>query len=77
MRTNMRVERVRKKLTLKEVAGLLGCCEQLVSRWELGLTTPSAKYLKELTELYNADIVYLLEDDNTQRKESNERHPSI
>ncbi len=62
MRGNMKAERVRKGLTLREVGGLLNCSEQLVSRWERGKTTPSTRYLMELANLYQAEPEYLLED---------------
>ncbi len=61
MRGNMKAERVRKGLTLREVSEFLGCSEQLVSRWECGHTTPSARNLIRLAKLYQADPEYLLE----------------
>ncbi len=61
IRGNMRAERHRRGLTIQEVATLLGCSPQIVSRWELGLTTPSPKFLLMMAKIYQLPPDYLLE----------------
>ncbi len=62
MRVNMRVERARKNLSQKAVSELLGCNVNQVSRWEQGVTKPSAEYLAKLSDLFEVNPSYLLEE---------------
>ncbi len=66
MRGNMKAERARRNLSQRELSEILGCNENLVSRWELGATTPSTKYLLKLAELYGVNANYLLAEEEKE-----------
>lgn len=60
MQGNMRAERARKGYTLKEVGNILGVHPNAVSRWENGVSKPSASNLLALCNLYGCSPEYLL-----------------
>lgn len=61
MRTNMKVERVRCNLTIKQVADAIDVHPNAVSRWESGTAEPSASNLIALSNLYGCTPEYLLD----------------
>ena len=60
MRKNMKAERVRKGLTIKEAAATIGVSTNTYNRWELGYTEPSATHIITLSKLYGCTPEYLL-----------------
>lgn len=54
--------RKQKGLTQLELAETLKVSRQAVSRWEVGTAAPSTDNLKELSNLYDVSIDYLLQD---------------
>lgn len=58
--SNIRAERARKGLTVKEVAEAIGVHENAVSRWESGETQPRADNLLKLSHLFGCSPEYLL-----------------
>lgn len=67
MRQNMKAERARVGLTLKEVADHIGVHVNAVSRWENGEAEPNGTNLINLSKLYGVAPEYLLgqTDDRT------------
>ena len=61
MRYNMRAERVRKGLTVKEVAHEIGVHENAVTRWENGEAEPLGTNLVKMAKLYGCAPDYLLD----------------
>lgn len=61
MRGNMKAERIRKGMTLHEVAKKLGVHENAVSRWENGEAEPMGSNLIKLSRLYGCSPEYLME----------------
>lgn len=61
MRTNMKVERVRCNLTIKQVADAIDVHPNAVGRWESGTAEPSASNLIALSNLYGCTPEYLLD----------------
>lgn len=60
MRSNMRAERARCGLTMKQVAESVGVHPNAVSRWESGEAEPSSSNLVALCKLYRCSPEYLL-----------------
>lgn len=60
MRMNMRAERARCGLTVKQVAETIGVHPNAVSRWEAGDSEPTSSNLVALCKLYNCSPEYLL-----------------
>ena len=60
MRTNMRVERVRQGLSLRQVGDMAGVSHATVQRWEKGVTEPSGSSLIRLSRIYGCTPEYLL-----------------
>ncbi len=60
MRFNMKAERVRKGLTIKEVAREIGVHENAVMRWENGESEPLGINLVKMSRLYGCAPDYLL-----------------
>lgn len=58
--SNIRAERARKGLTIKEVADAINVHENAVSRWESGETKPRADSLIKLSRLFGCSPEYLL-----------------
>ena len=58
---NMRAERARLGLTIKNVAEKLGVHPNAVSRWESDETDPAANNLIALCNLYGCSPEYLLD----------------
>lgn len=61
MRINMKVERMRHELTIREVADTIGVHPNAVSRWESGDTEPTASNIIALCEIYDCTPEYLLD----------------
>lgn len=57
---NIRSERVRLGLPLKEAAGRLGVATNTLSNWEMGRTVPNGSDLTKLSRLYGCSADYLL-----------------
>ena len=54
--------RQEKKLTQNEVATRLNYSDKAVSKWECGETTPPIDVLKQLADLYEVSLDYLVEE---------------
>ena len=61
MLNNMRAERARNNLTLKQVADELNVHPNAISRWEKGEAEPRASSLIALCKLYGCSPEYLLD----------------
>lgn len=55
---NLRKARENKKLTLRDVAKLIGKDHSYVSKVENGKTRPNLDYLERMAEIYDVDITY-------------------
>lgn len=64
MRINMKVERMRHELTIREVADTIGVHPNAVGRWESGETEPTASNIIALCEIYDCTPEYLLDMTN-------------
>lgn len=60
MRQNMRAERARKGLSLKEAADAIGVHANALARWEHDESEPTASNLIALSRLYQCSPEYLL-----------------
>ena len=56
--------RKQKGLTQQELAETLQVSRQAISRWEVGSAAPSTDNLKEVSNLYDVSVDYLLGDDS-------------
>ena len=65
--TNIKKERINKSLTQLQLAKKLGVSKQTICDWEKGRSVPSYIKLKNLSEILQKPIDYLLEQevDNT------------
>ena len=61
MLNNMRAERARNNLTIKQVANELNVHPNAVSQWENGKAEPRASSLIALCKLYDCSPEYLLD----------------
>ena len=61
MRKNMRAERARSGLTVRQVAESVGVHPNAVSRWESGDAEPTSSNLVALCRLYDCSPEYLLD----------------
>lgn len=61
--------RKEKGLTQAELAERLEVSRQSVSNWEVGTTTPSTKRLKDISQLYDVPLDYLLNEDIPEKQE--------
>lgn len=57
---NMRYERVRRFLTLEQVAKSIGVHPNALARWERGESEPTSSNLVELARYYDVTAEYLL-----------------
>jgi len=64
----MRLRQLRKnaKLTLKDIAKLIGVSYQTVSNWENGSTEPDIQSIIKLADYFSVTTDYLLEHDNDE-----------
>lgn len=60
MKTNMKVERVRKNMTAAQVADAIGVTENVIYAWERGEYEPRAANIVALAHLYGCSPDYLL-----------------
>lgn len=60
MRQNMRAERARSGLSMREAAEAIGVHPNALSRWEHGESEPTASNLIALSRLYRCSPEYLL-----------------
>ena len=60
MPNNMRLERVKRFLTLDQVARGIGVHKNTLARWERGEAEPTAGNLVELAKYYGTSADYLL-----------------
>ena len=58
--------RKEKKISQLKLAEIMGVSRQAISRWEVGVATPSTENLKRLSTLYGVSLEYLLNDDITE-----------
>ena len=62
----LRLLRKKAKMTLEDVAKLIGVSYQTVSNWENGVTEPDIQSIKKLASYFSVTTDYLLEQDNDQ-----------
>ena len=60
MRANMRAERARLGISLREAASLVGVHENALTRWEKGEAEPMGENLLKLSHLYQCPPDYLM-----------------
>lgn len=74
MKLNERLCQLRKQkgLTQADVAERLAISRQAVSRWEIGAAVPTLEKLKELSELYDVSLNYLMPGDSDSADESSQ-----
>lgn len=60
--------RKEKGLTQAELAERLEVSRQSVSNWEVGTTTPSTKRLRDLSQLYDVPLDYLMNEDSLEKQ---------
>lgn len=60
--------RKEKGLTQAELAERLEVSRQSVSNWEVGTTTPSTKRLRDLSQLYDVPLDYLLSENSLEKQ---------
>ena len=60
MLNNMRAERARRSMRLKDVAKKIGVSENAVQRWESGKSNPTSTNLIALSKLYSVSPDYLI-----------------
>lgn len=58
IRSTLRCERIRLRMSQKEVAERLGCSRKCVSEFETGLTSPSFGFVVAYVDLVGARLVY-------------------
>lgn len=61
MRGNMKAERVRRGLSIQQVAEMVGVHVNAVSRWENGEAEPLWSNLIKMSRLYGCSPEYLME----------------
>ena len=61
MRGNMKAERVRRGLSIQQVAEAIGVHVNAVSRWENGDAEPLGSNLIKMSHLYQCSPEYLIE----------------
>ncbi len=54
--------RIKKGLSQKKLAGYLGISDRAISKWETGLSRPSAENLILLSQILNSSVEYFVED---------------
>jgi len=59
---NIKLERVRKRLTQEDLAGLVGCDRSYISLIERGLQNPSIIKIVKMSKALDVDIKVLLND---------------
>ena len=62
--TNIKKERINKNLTQSQLAKKLGVSKQAVCDWEKGRSIPHYTKLKNLSEILEKPIDYLLKQEN-------------
>lgn len=67
--------RTKKGITQTELGKILSVQKAAVSKYELGLTTPSPEILKKLSEYFNVSIDYLLGNDRPTASTPAEKMP--
>ena len=66
MKLNLRICRIRKGLTQKDIAEILKVGSNTVSQWESGRREPSISNLKRIAEICECSLDELLRDESTQ-----------
>ena len=65
MAISLRAARVDANLTQEQAAEAIGVRQNTISRWELGTSVPSGKYIPKICEVYGKhydDIIFLRSD---------------
>ena len=62
MRSNLKVFRVKNKMTQEFVAEAVGVSRQSVSKWEQGISDPSTSNLFALAKLFGVSVEELLKE---------------
>lgn len=63
MTLTLKAARVNAGLTQKQAASIIGVTDNTISRWELGISSPTFKHLPNICKAYNLksydDIIFL------------------
>ena len=57
---NIKIARIKKKISQKELGSILGVTYQTISRWENGVMLPTTENLIKLSDVLEVSIDYLL-----------------
>ena len=60
MENRIKELRIQRKMTQNGLAMQIGCSQNLISRIELGLTSPDGDVLKSVARFFNVSVDYLL-----------------
>ena len=64
-------------LTQKEVAAILGVDDSAICQWETGRTSPLARRLSQIAEIYHCSIDTLLTDNTDDASEASMKSVKI
>ena len=56
---NIKLLRVSRSLTQKELSDFVGCSPGIISQWEKGIIIPNTKFLFKLSECFNVTLDFL------------------
>lgn len=75
MTTGEKIYKLRREsnYTQEQLADLLKVTRQAVSRWESDMTLPETDKLKEISKLFNCSIDYLLNDEEQEKKNEDDK----
>ena len=59
IRTALREERIRRRMSQAEVASLMGCSRKRISEFELGLASPSFVFVAGYARILDATVSFL------------------
>ena len=66
--TNLKKLRMNKELSQAKLAEEIGTLQQMIWKWEAGLSTPNPTMLKKLANFFNVSVDYLLDNESTEKK---------
>ena len=67
MENRIKELRIQRKMTQNGLAMQIGCSQNLISRIELGLTSPDGDVLKSVARFFNVSVDYLLYETDQRR----------
>jgi len=60
--------RKKEKITQEKLADIIGVTRQTISNWELNVTKPDLKQIKELSKVFHISIDELISDTDVENK---------